>query len=228
MSYLDTPIKVEVLTFINETYPVGQRQEIMDNVRAMLTPARVYLGKQRLKHDSALKVADLAEYVIPMRARQLLLRPNLDDSNAARDRFKNHLKLIPLVPRASLEEPEDANQRALSLKRTSILAEVDDYLTVADGVSLDFNLVEFWVAHKVDLPNLFDFFVIIGTLQASSAFAERVLSRYQRRFGDANIKDAKEDYIEASIMAEVNDPDFLEALRIEALPIDNENGDIED
>ncbi len=214
----DTPIKVQVLECINLLYPENERQEVMDSVRAMLTPARQYLASQRIKHTAALQIADVAEYVIPYRARELLVRQYPDESNKARDRFRNLLKLIPLVPRLSLEDSLNSNEKQRTAKRTAIMAELDSYLALAHGVPSDFDLVEFWIDKKRDHPNLFDLFLIIGTLQASSAFAERILSRYQRRFGDANIKDAKEDYVEASIMSEVNADAFAEALRIEVMP----------
>ncbi len=196
----------------------------MDSVRAMLTPARVYMAQQRLKHQSALTIADLAEYVIPMRARELLLRGTLAESNSARERFRNLLKLVPLVRKESLDINPDAHAHALQRKRFLILSEVDDYLVAAEGVSKDFPLTEFWISRQVSLPNLFEFFLLIGTLQGSSAHAERVLSRYQRRFGDANIKDAKEDYVEASIMSEVNDDEFQEEMRVQVDDEEEEEG----
>ncbi len=209
------------------TEDVGQRQDLMDSVRAMLTPARVYLAQQRLKHQSALAIADLAEYVIPMRARELLLRVNLAESNLARDRFRNLLKLVPLVRKESLDINPAAHAQALQRKRVLILSEVDEYLVASEGLPRDFPLTEFWIAREFTLPNLFEFFILMGTLQGSSAHAERVLSRYQRRFGDPNIKDAKEDYVEAAIMSEVNDDEFNEEMRV-IVNLDEEEEEEED
>ncbi len=219
----NTPIKVEIIALIDEIAPVNDRAELMNSVRAMLTPARIYLAKQRLKHTAALRIAELAEYVIPARFRELLVRATPESSAVARDKFNALLKLIPLVQRESLEENPEIHARASQRKRLAILAEVDELLGDCEGIPFDFPLVEFWVVRRDRISNLFDFFTIIGTLQASSGHAERVLSRYQRRFGDANIKDAKEDYVEASIMAEVNAPCFKEELRIVVPHLDSDD-----
>ena len=207
------------MEFVNTTTEdEGERAELLNSVRAMLTPARQYMAQQRIKHEPALAIAELAEYVIPARARELLLRNNIAENNAAREKFRRLLKLVPLVLKESLEANPANHNTASQRKRTSILAEIDIYLAAAVGVARTFPLTDFWLQWKEELPHLFDFFVLMGTLQASSAHSERVLSRYQRRFGDANIKDAKEDYVEASIMAEVNDIDFDEQLRIQVQP----------
>lgn len=180
----------------------------------MLLPARKYFKDQKTKHAAALKIASLAEYLIPARARELLVKDTIIAANAAREDFKALLKLVPIVLKSSLEDNEAAYQERCRIKRLAILAEIDLYLAQSIGITLDYPIVDFWVAREATIPKFFELFVLIGTLQGSSAHSERVLSRYQRRFGDQNIKDAKEDYVEAAIMAEVNADDFDESLRI--------------
>lgn len=150
-----------------------------------------------------LVLLDVAEYVIPCRARALLLRVDEVESNAAMNKFQSLLRRLPLVLKSA-----DISQQVLdarsSEKRTAILKEVPCYLALAEGVDFHFPLLEFWNTHRDSIPNLFDLFIIIGTLEASSAPAERVFSKWQLQFGSAEIVDASEEYMETAMMAQCN------------------------
>lgn len=145
-------------------------------------------------------------YLVPARARELLIKADSDSSNKAMDDFRGKLKLLPTVVKEKASDIQNIDDKRRD-ERTAILKEVPVYLSDSEGVDFKFDLCEFWAARATKLPHLFQLFVFVGLLQASSAAAERVFSRWQRRFGDHSIEDAREDYMESSVMAEMNDPE---------------------
>lgn len=190
--------------FIEENFPHaedGKAQEIA--VRQMLAPAMAYLTKQVVKHEIAFKIACASEYLLPHRARELLIRGTPDEASASLATFKVALSLLPVV----LKRPDQsmvAFQTARNAEITAILKEVPTYLARATGVAAAFPITEFWTTHAIELPHLTRLFKIVGTLQASSACAERIFSLWQASFGSKDIVDASEEYMEATLMAQAN------------------------
>ena len=132
--------------------------------------------------------------MVPSRARELLIKATEADSNAAVKKFEKFLHLLPLVPKTVDDvlsrDAKEAHSKAFKREIQNIVSEIPKYMAAANGVDAKFDLVSFWNAHSADLPHLFALFVVIGTLQASSAAAERVFSIWQASFGDKNIEDA--------------------------------------
>ena len=117
--------------------------------------------------------------------------------------MKAALSHLPIV----LKRPEQTLEafRALrSAEIAAVLKEVHHYVALATGIASDQPITDFWATHGSELPHLYRLFKIVGTLQASSAAAERVFSRWQASFGSKDVVDASEEYMEASLMAQVN------------------------
>ena len=102
---------------------------------------------------------------------------------------------------------------------TDMAAEFPTYLALATGIQppmLEVNvmgrfslaaeaeaLLEWWRAHKVQLPNLFKAVKAIVVITPSSATVERVFSLLNATFGDSATQSAA-DYVQATIQAQYN------------------------
>ena len=82
-------------------------------------------------------------------------------------------------------------------------SELPSYLAKAADVAADFDPLEWWKAHAVDLPNWSSAAGDVLLVQPSSAAAERVFSLLKATFGpqqDITLN----DYIETSLMLQYN------------------------
>jgi len=81
--------------------------------------------------------------------------------------------------------------------------ELPRYLTKADGIAEDVNVVQWWKTNEADLPHWASAAKLVLLLQPSSAASERVFSIMTSSFG--HLKDmALQDYIECSLMLQFN------------------------
>lgn len=81
--------------------------------------------------------------------------------------------------------------------------ELPRYLTKADGIAEDVNVVQWWKTNEADLPHWASAAKLVLLLQPSSAASERVFSIMTSSFG--HLQDmALQDYIECSLMLQFN------------------------
>lgn len=171
------------------------------HVREAIRPARIYLAEQLAKNNDSYAVAAAAEYVLPHKARALLVRHGNEDPEVAINKFRSALNSLPLVLKPADAVDPNALRAQMTLAKNALCNEIVDYLAQAYGIDDKADIVEFWNARSATLPNFFRLFVLVCTLQASSAAAERVLSVYQLAFGNRNAIDVKEDYVEATLIS---------------------------
>ena len=90
-----------------------------------------------------------------------------------------------------------------SVKVECLKTEMPRYLSIAEDVSRDYDVVRWWKTHKTDLPNWADVCQLILLVQPSSAAAERAFLLLQNSFSQQQYR-ALEDYISASVMLQYN------------------------
>ena len=90
-----------------------------------------------------------------------------------------------------------------SAKVECLKTELPHYLSTAEEISPDYDVVEWWKIHELDIPNWADVCKLILLVQPSSAAAERVFSLLQNSFSTQQYS-SLEDYIAASVMLQYN------------------------
>ena len=90
-----------------------------------------------------------------------------------------------------------------SVKVECLKTELPRYLSAAEDLSPDYDVVQWWKTHEPEIPNWADVCKLILLVQPSSAAAERVFSLLQNAFGRQQYR-SLEDYIAVSVMLQYN------------------------
>ena len=86
---------------------------------------------------------------------------------------------------------------------TALKEEFPKYAAIAEDVSDEFTVLEFWKSNSKELPKWGEAASRVLLCQPSSAAAERVFSIMNHSFGDQQLS-SLEDYLEASVMMQYN------------------------
>ena len=81
--------------------------------------------------------------------------------------------------------------------------ELPSYLSAAEDLSPDYDIIQWWKTHEPELPNWANVCKLILLVQPSSAAAERVFSLLQNTFSRQQYR-SLEDYIVLSVMLQYN------------------------
>jgi hypothetical protein len=145
-----------------------------------LKPAFEYLGRQEVKHETALRIASAAAMWHPSR---------FVEKNHLNQAVKERLERLHLFSKANID---------------TCLKELDSYRAIAKDTDASIDLTAFWKRHLTDLPGWANAFFVIGLIQSSSAAAERGFSLFEALFGRNNLPQVTEELMETQMKARMN------------------------
>ena len=158
------------------------QMQLVNYAKSCIEPAYAYFKSKYMSPDSDLASAPsafkAARYFSPSQVNEL--QPSTSDIDT--------LLQFPFVDSAMTE---------------CLKTELPRYLSAAEDLSPDYDVIQWWKTHESDLPNWANVCKIILLVQPSSAAAERVFSLLQNTFSRQQYR-SLEDYIAVSMMLQYN------------------------